>query len=135
MARAVAALKAQRSISRKRLALVEYAGRHDAPAPATLRRGVRLRLDRLGPGACRFHASTRIHRNALVPVGGWIGRRGRRGNPTVSVPSLTPGQSHTQELALMLPAGTYFLIVKADATSAVAEASETNNTQEARKSS
>jgi len=54
---------------------------------------------------------------------------------TVSVPSLTPGQSHTQELALMLPAGTYFLIVKADATSAVAEASETNNTQEARKSS
>jgi len=80
VARAVAALKAQRSISRKRLALVEYAGRHDAP-------------------------------------------------------SLTPGQSHTQELALTLPAGTYFLIVKADATSAVAEANETNNTQKAKKSS
>jgi len=53
----------------------------------------------------------------------------------VSVPSLTPGQSHTQELALTLPAGTYFLIVKADATSVVAEASESNNTQKAKKSS
>jgi len=52
-----------------------------------------------------------------------------------AVPSLPPGQSHTQELALTLPAGTYFLIVKADATSAVAEASETHNTQKAKKSS
>ena len=37
--------------------------------------------------------------------------------------------------SLTLPAGTYFLIVKADATSAIAEAREINNTQKVKKSS
>ena len=52
---------------------------------------------------------------------------------TVAVPPLAPGQSHTQEVVLTLPAGTYFLILQADATGAVAEASETNNTQKVKK--
>jgi subtilase family serine protease len=50
------------------------------------------------------------------------------------VPALAPGQSHTQEIVLTLPAGTYFLIVESDATAAVAEASETNNEQRVKKS-
>jgi subtilase family serine protease len=75
-------------------------------------------------------STTRLYRSADGSVDA-----GDAAIATVSVPSLTPGQSHTQELALTLPAGTYFLIVKADATSVVAEASESNNTQKAKKSS
>jgi glucose/arabinose dehydrogenase len=52
---------------------------------------------------------------------------------TVAVPMLTPGQSHTRQITLTLPAGVYFLIVRSDATAVVAEANETNNDQKVKK--
>ena len=49
------------------------------------------------------------------------------------VPSLTPGASHTESVALLIPAskgaGGYYLISKADGENTVAESLETNNTR------
>ena len=74
-------------------------------------------------------SSTRLYRSAnqSIDAGDTVLR-------TIAVPTLAPGQSHTQEIVLTLPAGTYFLIVESDATAAVAEASETNNEQKVKKS-
>ena len=52
---------------------------------------------------------------------------------TISVPALAPGEDHSQSIVVTLPAGTYFLIVGADATGMVAEANEQNNVTRVKK--
>lgn len=74
-------------------------------------------------------SSTRLYRSTNGSIDGSDTVLG-----TVAVPMLAPGQSYTQQIVLTLPAGTYFLIVAADATAAVAEANETNNDQKVKKS-
>ena len=74
-------------------------------------------------------SSTRLYRSANGSIDG-----SDTVLDTVAVPMLAPGQSHTQQIVLTLPAGTYFLIVAADAAAAVAEANETNNDQKVKKS-
>ena len=74
-------------------------------------------------------SSTRLYRSANGSIDG-----GDTVLSTLAVPMLAPGQSHTQQIVLTLPAGVYFLIVQSDATAAVDEANETNNDQKVKKS-